>query len=804
MPASQTKPMTSQTATVERSTGNTIIQIVGDGNRVEAEHPHLTLTRFTAQRKIRQDFDRLSPYSRSVPLVGREAQLASLQAFLDQPNTVLARVVTGSGGSGKTRLALELCEQCASAGWDAGFATGREMKRFLALQNLGNWGWQRPTLVVIDYAARHAETLGDWIAELADREASDAPPLRLLLLEREARTDSGWWPEVFDRGGYGAGTRQALLDPPQPWPVPPLEGIEARLAMLVSLLSSINSEGRLTHLIDNPDLRQRLMAVDWGGDPLTLLMAGLTMVQQGHTQALVARRTDLADQLAKREADRLRELAKAAKLDDTLVLHLAAVATLAQGMTRQAFEAYANTEREALHRAGGGDPANIADLLGSALPRTGGGVAPVLPDLIGEAFALRCLQGADPKDAVLRCYAAAGDLVTESLVRTVQDYADADGLPLLWLDAVIDAGFDDPDRLAAIDVRLPMGSTALRHTHLRVAQRLVELDGSSPAAEPAVRAARLASLAIALSENDYREPALQAAQEAVDLYRELAAARPDVFKPDLAMSLNNLANSLRDLGQSEPALQAAQEAVDLYRELAAARPDVFKPDLAASLNNLAAMLSDLGQREPALQAAQEAGGLYRELAAARPDVFKPDLAASLNNLAGWLSGLGQREPALQAAQEAVDLYRELAAARPDVFKPDLAASLNNLANRLSDLGQREPALQAAQEAVDLRRELAAARPDVFKPDLARSLYVLALRTEEAAASAESGIAACQRAHESLTVLIPAFLLLPDAHGGLLQPVLQDYLRLCKAIDTLPDAQLLEPLLPFFSTTGSDT
>ena len=839
--------MTSQAATVEGSTGNTIIQIVGDGNRVEAGHPHLTLTRFTALRQIRQDFDRLSPYTRSVPLVGREAQLASLQAFLDQANTVRARVVTGSGGSGKTRLALELCEQCASAGWDTGFATGREMKRFLALQNLGNWGWQRPTLVVIDYAARHAETLGDWIAELAGREALDAPPLRLLLLEREARTDSGWWSEVFDQGGYATAARQALLDPPQPWPVPPLEGFEARLAMLLSLLRSINPEGRLTHLTDDPDLRQRLMAVDWGGDPLTLLMAGLTMVQQGHTQALVARRTDLAEQLARREADRLRELAKAAQLDDTLVLHLAAVATLAQGMTRQAFEAYANTERQALHRAGGGDPANIADLLGSALPRAGGGVAPVLPDLIGEAFTLRCLRGAEPKDAVLRCYAAAGDLVTESLVRTVQDYADANSIPLLWLDAVIDAAFDDPHRLAAIDIRLPMGSTALRHINLRVAQRLVELDASGLSAEPAVRAARLTSLALALSENDHREPALRAAQQAGDLYRALAAARPDVFKSELAMSLNNLANRLSDLGHREPALQAAQQAVDQYRELATARPDVFNPDLAGSLNNLANRLRDIGRRESAMLAAQEAVKLYRELAAARPDVFMPDLAASLNNLAAMLSELGhresalraaqgavnrfrelaaarphvfkpdlaaslnnlaamlsKREPAVQAAQEAVNLYRELADARPDVFKSDLAMSLNNLGIMLSELDRREPALQAAQQAVDLYRELAAARPDVFTPSLAKSLFSLALQTEGTSASANSDIVACKWAHESLTTLISAFLLLPDAHADLLEAVLRHYLRLCRATNTLPDFVLINPLLPFLSTTGSNT
>jgi hypothetical protein len=45
-------------------------------------------------------------------------------------------------------------------------------------------------------------------------------------------------------------------------------------------------------------------------------------------------------------------------------------------------------------------------------------------------------------------------------------------------------------------------------------------------------------------------------------------------------------------------------------------PEVFTPNLAMSLNRLAAMLSELGQREEA--AAREAAGLYRDLARARP------------------------------------------------------------------------------------------------------------------------------------------------------------------------------------------
>jgi len=64
-----------------------------------------------------------------------------------------------------------------------------------------------------------------------------------------------------------------------------------------------------------------------------------------------------------------------------------------------------------------------------------------------------------------------------------------------------------------------------------------------------------------------REEALAAAQEAADLYRALARARPEAFTPNLAMSLNNLANRLSELGRREEALTAAQEAVDIRRNI---------------------------------------------------------------------------------------------------------------------------------------------------------------------------------------------------------------------------------------------
>jgi tetratricopeptide (TPR) repeat protein len=92
---------------------------------------------------------------------------------------------------------------------------------------------------------------------------------------------------------------------------------------------------------------------------------------------------------------------------------------------------------------------------------------------------------------------------------------------------------------------------------------------------------------------------------------------------------------LADLGRGEDALAASVEAAQTFRELAAARPDAFRPDLAASLNNLSLRLADAGRREQALAAIQEAVTIRRELAARWPDAHQQELERSLQ-VVGWL------------------------------------------------------------------------------------------------------------------------------------------------------------------------
>jgi tetratricopeptide (TPR) repeat protein len=137
------------------------------------------------------------------------------------------------------------------------------------------------------------------------------------------------------------------------------------------------------------------------------------------------------------------------------------------------------------------------------------------------------------------------------------------------------------------------------------------------------------------------------------------------------------------------ALASAEEAVQLYRALAAARPDAFTPDLAMSLNNLAKILSDLGQREKALAAAEEAVRLYRVLAAARPDAFTPGLAMSLSVLGDTLEALGRISEALPNDGEAVCLLLPYLLLHPAAFAGPIAAYARDYIRRC-ELAGREP------------------------------------------------------------------------------------------------------------------
>jgi tetratricopeptide (TPR) repeat protein len=89
------------------------------------------------------------------------------------------------------------------------------------------------------------------------------------------------------------------------------------------------------------------------------------------------------------------------------------------------------------------------------------------------------------------------------------------------------------------------------------------------------------------------------------------------------MCLNTLLNRHSELGQREQALAATQEAVDIRRRLAEARPDAFLPDLAMSLGAMSRALGALGHHAEAAQTANQALELLAPFVELYPERFGP-------------------------------------------------------------------------------------------------------------------------------------------------------------------------------------
>jgi tetratricopeptide (TPR) repeat protein len=240
------------------------------------------------------------------------------------------------------------------------------------------------------------------------------------------------------------------------------------------------------------------------------------------------------------------------------------------------------------------------------------------------------------------------------------------------------------------------------------------------AIDEAERARALGMWGFALSALGRRAEALQATQEAVDLYRRLAAQHPDAFLPYLAASLNNLGAVLSEMGRRAEALQATQEAVETTAGLAAQHPDAFLPDLARSLTNLGigCFPKWAGGRRPCKPRRRR----WTSTAAWPPNTPTPSSPTWRGASTTWApcfpKWAGGRRPCKPRRRR----WTSTAAWPPNTptpSSPTWPRSLHNLGNRLSEMGRRAEALQATQEAVELYRRLAAQHPDAFLPDLAR-------------------------------------------------------------------------------------
>ena len=666
-------------------------------------------------------------------------------------------VVTGAGGSGKTRMAAQLCHDLSLIGWYAGFlpstteVTDEELAALAAVT--------MELLVVVDYAEEARRGL---IARVVRKLRARESATRIVLTARGAET---WWEEFYEEAEQDGtvlsntlslsiqGKQQVERDPwffgrmyrravqrfshdlngvvPTDVEVPESLGdtaLDVVLRAWLAVYAEQDGAGRGT--LTRGGLYDRVLSVEfaqWRKTPILTEISTSHMRRAAATLSLLApsQDEDVIDDVLSRLPEWNREHLLRSRFAELLVQSLLrdngaeAVSLRPDPVAEHLILTVFGKKPELLDRVLPQDPANLPGLDD--------------PDAEDSVVTRALEMGQQVRNACVTL-TRASSLDREMALRLARralrerpflwkealDVALTQGGPLApALEAFIESGATLP--LGQINDAIPAGHPALAGAALAATRRLA----TSAERSPEQQAHWANNLSIRLSDVGERKAALVAAREAEELYRGLAKASPVAYIPPLAGSLNNLANFLSEVGDRDGALVAAREAVELYRGLADDSPAAYNPNLAMSLNNLANVLSEVGDREGALGAAREAVRLRRALAEASPAAYTPRLAGSLNNLAAFLSGVGERNEALVAAREAVELYRGLAEVSPAAYTPRLAASLSNLAIRLSEVGDREGALVAAREAVRLRRALAEASPAAYTPDLAMSLSNLA-------------------------------------------------------------------------------
>ena len=604
-------------------------------------------------------------------------------------------VVTGAGGSGKTRMAAQLCDDLSTIGWYAGFlpsmteVTDEELAALAAVTT--------ELLVVVDYAEEARRGL---VARVVRKLRARESATRIVLTARSA---DAWWEEFREEAEQDGtplsntlslsirGKQQVERDPwffgrmyrravqqfsdklnkavPTDVEVPEGLGDTALDVVLRAWLAVCgDNDGAQEALPTREELYDKVLSIEfarWHKEPKLGDISRKQMRQVAATLSLLApsQDEDAVDDVLSRLPEWSQEHLFRSRFAELLVQSL----LRDDGAEAVSLRPDPVAEHLILEVFG-----KNPDLLVRVLPQDPAQV-PGLDDPDAEdSVVTRALEmGQQVRNACVTL-TRASSLDREVALRLARralrerpflwkealDVALTQGGPLApALEALIESGADLP--LGEIDNEIPVGHPALAGAALAATRRLA----TSAERSPEQQAHWANNLSIRLSDVGERKVALVAAREAVELYRGLAEASPAAYTPDLALSLNNLAISLSEVGEQDEALVAAREAVELYRGLAEASPAAYTPDLALSLNNLATILSEVGERNEALVAAREAVRLRRTLAEASPQAYTPNLALSLTNLANILSEVGERNEALETFVEGFDCFSPAVRAR---------------------------------------------------------------------------------------------------------------------------------------------
>lgn len=312
--------------------------------------------------------------ARVLPFIGRDDEIGKLGDFLGGPEQPFRwMVLHGSGGVGKSRLALELCLALRNE-WHGGFLPqgGEE-------PDWGRWQPLVPTLIVVDYAARNPDRTGKLLQALSGRSTRDgtsplSAPVRIVLIERMGKGD--WLDKIVGTGTDKARVEATHAKDAADKPIDlPLSAVSDPWPIFKFVLEQAKKP-----LPDKTQTLAALNQIDSERRPLFVYFMADAIAAGHDVRHFDAAR--LVDQVIQRGRENYWKPAGATPKEERLL----ALATMAGGLPIGSFE----SETEKLLPVWDVDrhPAAFLAMTGQD---SGERIAPLEPDIVGEHFTLSCL-----------------------------------------------------------------------------------------------------------------------------------------------------------------------------------------------------------------------------------------------------------------------------------------------------------------------------------------------------------------------------------------------------------------------------
>ncbi len=683
----------------------------------------------------------LQPFRSFLEFIGRDVEMGDLSKFRDCTDKFGWTVITGEGGVGKTRLAMEFINKSIDLGWHAGFIDDISLKQFVDRERFDRWFPLRNTLIVVDYAANKRNNLLKLMYRCYNLlpvsypgDSKYIPKVRIIMLERYAHPSNGWLSELLQSGeadvrDYIEISFQGVVNL-----LPPGSDMkeEPYKTTVQYLRAAFNAWSNLTHkeapsFPEFSDLDLWQIKSNTGNKPLLLQMAAISACETGNAKALPQwGRSKILLEAVARERWYVNSACKENKCPEGFVdIIESCTALLCISGMKDFNDSKLSSLLKSLIANSDYPQLQVGDIKKYWMSlysleqdhAEGSERTPIAPDILAEAYAYQVLQQGDavPEMFLRLALDLTGVIAWTRLIRLVQDLDGIAGFEHVshWLYQII-AGraYEELIEVARI---LPERTVSNRQFAVKLLKYVLE-NCHADHTDMEERIWLIIELGMHLDEGEIegcKPEALALLQQAVE-----EARRNALTETDDSMAL--LARAYHYLGRQSinpDRLGADLKAVEIRRTLAARNWGKYGALLGYSLNNLGNEYHERGLYQESLHAAQESVSIAQEFAEQNSLLYSGDLARSLNCLSQRLIALNRLQEAYEAARKSVEIRENLTHLNPDEYAPALDLSLGTLKEIQNYLGLKTELVKTLHRRVMLYEDLASRNRELYQQRL---------------------------------------------------------------------------------------